>query len=119
LIVTCHKGAKVVRHIFRETNPEADTMADYGRRGEHFSTFTSEAVTRPKFLLAKFDGSVREGKMGSDWVLYAADILDAHDVPLWKPTAAGSIAMPGVAASVMQLLDLSKQLKLLGLTRPR
>ena len=27
--------------------------------------------------------------------------LDANDVPLWVPSAAGCVAMPGVAASVV------------------
>ena len=34
-------------------------------------------------------------------MLCAADTLDANDVPKWVPSAAGCVAMPGVAASVM------------------
>ena len=101
LIVASHKGAKFVRHIFREVNTEADIMADYGRRGDHLASFRNDTSTRPKFLLAKFDGSVRDGNMGSGWVLYTADKLDANDIPLWVPSAAECVAMPGVAASVV------------------
>jgi hypothetical protein len=101
LIVASHKGAKFVRHIFREVNTEADVMADYGRRGDHLASFRNDTLARPRFLLAKFDGSVRDEKMGSGWVLYTADKLDANDVPCWVPSAAGCVAMPGVAASVV------------------
>ena len=101
LIVSSHKGAKFVRHISREINTEADVMADYGRRRDHLASFRNDTLTRPKFLLAKFDGSVRVEKMGSGWVLYTADKLDVNDVPCWVPSAAGCVAMPGVAASVV------------------
>jgi hypothetical protein len=100
-IVSSHLGAKFVRHIFREDNTEDDVMADYGRRCDHLSSFKSDTVSRPKFLLAKLDGSVREGAMGSEWALYAADSLDANEVRKWVPSAAGCVAMPCVAASAM------------------
>ena len=102
-------------------NKEADEMADYVRRVDHYSASASSPVQRPRFLLAKFDGSVRDGKMGSGWVLYAADTLNVDSQPKWVPSAACCVPMPGVAASVMvsELLDSPRQRKPLGLRLKR
>jgi len=84
------QSADFCRHVFRELNQVADSLANRYRNEWHLEPFTHAA----RFLRGHFDGSRKGDKAAYGWVLYATDDLNEDSEDHWEVVASKSGILP-------------------------
>ena len=98
--------ADFFRHIYRELNTDADSMAN-----RHADTWTLEPYLKPaSFVRAFFDGSRHEDKTGFGWVVFTSEDPRTDDRNVWSKEATRSVAISAEATITAAELEAASSL---------